>query len=101
MVSKITIEVDFDNQNLPVIQIIQKDSDDVRDKLIRNFLQSLQHTSRWAVISYEGAREIIGDSTYGEVWKIYPITPQKLPQEMELMQTIIDGYQIGDPVTAK
>lgn len=40
MKSRITIEVDFDNGNQPVIQILHyPDSMDVRDKLIKNFTE--------------------------------------------------------------
>ncbi len=53
MTSKITIEVDFDNGNQPVIQILQyPDSDDVRDKLIRHFVQQLGGSS-WCQIKWK------------------------------------------------
>jgi hypothetical protein len=42
MKSRITIEVDFDNGNQPVIQILHyPDSTDVRDKLLKKFLEDL------------------------------------------------------------
>lgn len=89
MLSKITIEVDFSNKNLPVIQILQRDSDDVRDKLISNFLQGLMHTSRWCKIEYNGQ--------YMDThrWNIAPITPYELSDEIKLMEvTIADmGYE--------
>ena len=40
MKSRITIEVDFENGNKPVIQILKQNSDDVRDNLIQSFLES-------------------------------------------------------------
>jgi hypothetical protein len=40
MKSRITIEVDFENGNKPVIQILKQNSDDVRDNLIQSFLHS-------------------------------------------------------------
>jgi hypothetical protein len=39
MKSRITIEVDFDNGNVPVIIIQEKFSDDIRDKLLFSFLE--------------------------------------------------------------
>ena len=87
MKSKITIEVDFDNNNLPVIQILSQDSDDVRDRLIKSFLQSLQHTSRWCKITYCGEASTFEDATVNKQrWRISPITPNELGSEIQLMQ---------------
>lgn len=53
MLSKITIEVDFDNNNAPIIQILQyPDSTDVRDRLIKNFLEKLNQ-SLWCTINHK------------------------------------------------
>lgn len=90
MKSRITIEVNFDEGNLPVIQIINvHNSDDVRDKLISSFLQSLQHTSRWCKILY------IGNASYDEReridrWHIVPIKPAEINSEMELMKSVLN-----------
>lgn len=90
MKSRISIEVDFDANNLPVIQIVQQSSDDVRDKLVQQFLQSLQHTSRWCRITYIGnfgTWDGIKDTTFNEVhkWKIAPIGVSEIPNELNLM----------------
>ncbi len=85
MQSRISVEVDFQNNNLPIIQILRKDSNDVRDKLVSAFLQSLQHTSRWCKITYVGGLDS-NQIEVGDQWKISPITPQELPEEMRLMQ---------------
>lgn len=87
MKSRITIEVDFENGNIPVIQIIQKDSDDVRDNLIRSFLQSLQHTSRWVKILYDGHYMQHGEMENIHKWILRPIVPKELGEEIELMKT--------------
>lgn len=55
MESKIRIEVDFDNGNRPVIEILPKNSDDVRDKLIKSFLQSF-HGNCWCRIRWDGGQ---------------------------------------------
>lgn len=84
MKSRIAIEVDFDNGNLPVIKIISVHSDDIRDRLIQNFLQSLQHTSRWCKIGYVG--DGMNDS---QMWDISPIQPKDLSAEMLLMNSVL------------
>jgi len=99
MKSRITIEVDFENGNLPVIQILSRNSDDVRDHLIRQFLQSLQHTSRWVRIEYidEWSSKEDGDKVYK--WLLKPIVPSDLSQEISLMTGVRDrkcGPQIPE-----
>lgn len=94
MKSRITIEVDFSNNNLPVIQILSQDSDDVRDGLIKAFLQSLQHTSRWCKILYEGEASTFDDATVNKQrWRIVPITPKEIPNEIKLMQATLEEWE--------
>jgi hypothetical protein len=92
MNSRISVEVDFENNNLPVIQILRKDSPDVRDKLVSAFLQSLQHTSRWCKITYVGGTDH-NNNEVGDQWKISPITPLELMEEMKLMEAVINPQQ--------
>lgn len=81
MKSRITIEVDFDNDNEPVIQIISPaESDDVRDKLIQNFLGRLGYTSSWLKLVFsqrhrDGEARIV----------ITAIPPEQLKTEAEIM----------------
>ena len=94
MRSRITIEIDFDKNNLPVIAIAQESSDDVRDKILSQFLQSLQHTSRWLRIEYKGeagATKLI--APYYHKWHLTPITPQELENEIKLMQAVVDDMK--------
>lgn len=94
MKSRITIEVDFSNNNLPVIQILSQDSDDVRDGLIKAFLQSLQHTSRWCKILYEGEASTFDDATVNKQrWRIVPITPKEIKDEVKLMLSVIKNTE--------
>ena len=92
MKSRITIEVNFEENNRPVIQILSEESDDVRDKLIKSFLQSLQHTSRWCKILFMGNQTVYPSNGefYKEVfkWHIVPITPQEMPEEIKLMEAL-------------
>lgn len=103
MKSRITIEVDFENGNMPVIQILARKSDDVRDNLVSAFLQSLQHSSRWCKILYNGnfgVWDSSTDQTRHEVhkWTISPMTPSELPEEMKLMEGVFDRWK-NLPVT--
>ena len=93
MKSRITIEVNFDEGNRPIIQIMQQPSDDVRDKLLQSFLQSLEHTSRWCKILYMGNRSVY-DSKVAEIdhvhsWHIIPLVPKDIPEEIKLMEAVI------------
>jgi len=94
MKSRITIEVDFDENNLPVIQVLSESSDDVRDKLIQSFLQSLQHTSRWCRIEYIGNRSKFAPPMDFDnpihCWHIIPVRPKDIKQEIQLMGAILD-----------
>jgi len=92
MNSRITVEVDFENNNLPIIQIVSRDSEDVRDKLIKSFLQSLEHCSRWTTIQFVGTNSgYKPDATADSwTWKITPVTPSKLEEEVKLMQAELE-----------
>jgi len=90
MKSRISIEVDFDDNNLPVIQVLSQDSDDVRDRLLKAFLQSLQHTSRWCKIIYIGEAATFEDGTVNkERWHIKPLVPNEIEKEIKLMQAVL------------
>lgn len=53
MKSRLTIEVDFDNGNEPYIRcFLDHESDDVRDKLLKSFFQSLGHSSHELTVKY-------------------------------------------------
>ena len=103
MKSRITIEVDFENGNMPVIQVLQQNSDDVRDNLIKSFLQSLQHSSRWCKIQYIGYRAVynggVQEIDNAHTWRIIPMRPQEIPDEMKLMDTVYAEWR-GIPIKA-
>jgi|GEM_PF-2740228 len=78
MKGRISIEVDFNNNNAPVIQIIQyRDSDDVRDKLLSNFLEQFQGSS-WCKIQWSDGND------FNRI-HISPIKPQELKAESAIM----------------
>ena len=92
MKSRITIEVDFENGNMPILQILSRNSDDVRDNLLQSFLQSLEHSSRWCRIQYAGTRGHWNDNLTplsddaAHRWVVVPIKPSELPAEIKLME---------------
>lgn len=79
MKSRITIEVDFENDNQPVIQIVQRFSDDVRDKLISEFLHALGGQSSWCKIDH-----IVGGSDHNLI-RLTPLKPKWLTEQSKLM----------------
>lgn len=80
MKSRITIEVDFDNGQ-PYIKILeQKNSDDVRDKLITFFRQRLGGESSWCYIGFYGDEHSDGITK----WTIHPVMPDKIQEMIEL-----------------
>jgi len=91
MKSRISIEVDFENSNQPVIQIISNDSEDVRDKLIKSFLEGLGHKSRWCRIEYKGQRSNPNPLDYSNnsVYHISVIGTDKIPEEADLMNAMV------------
>ena len=75
MKSRITIEIDFDNQRKPFIQIIQRTSDDIRDRLVSDFLELLDDSSMCSV-DYIGEFISDGSMEYFKRWAISPIEPE-------------------------
>lgn len=101
MNSKITIEINFDNGNEPVIQIIFRNSDDVRDKLIKSFLERLGGDSSWCKIFCDEGRSESGADKF-QRWKIYPINAAQFKEEGAVMleqSRIIDEFQRTGTIT--
>lgn len=87
MKSRITVEIDFDNNNQPVIRIMQKESDDVRDTLITAFLQRLQGGCWLKIKAVHYGVEL--DSRFTQ-WKISPIIPSELSKEIDEIKKYIE-----------
>lgn len=90
MKSRITIGIDFDNGNQPVIQVISEHSEDVRDELVRAFQGTFGYNSSWCRVKYfpsDGARQM---------FIITPIKPKELEQEAKEMQFIYDELKDRD-----
>lgn len=85
MQSKITIEIDFENGNEPVIQIISRQSDDIRDKLIRAFIERLGGNSWCKIYCQQAIGHDEPEERRFQRWKISPITNSQLKEEGEAM----------------
>lgn len=85
MKSRITIEVDFENGNEPIIQIVSRHSDDVRDNLIKAFYQKLGGSS-WCRIVF-GSHMTDPDQPDRDIKriKISPIPSSDLRKESAIM----------------
>lgn len=87
MKSRITIEVDFDNGNAPYIRlIVDRSSDDVRDKLLRAFLEKLGHESVFGKIV---CKSDAPTEENVQRWGIYPIPAEKIQEELSSLPEII------------
>ena len=75
MKSRITVEVDYNNNNQPVIQILQHASDDVRDGLVKAFTEKLGHESATCTIRCEEAPGCDEFGTNNKRWIISPVPP--------------------------
>lgn len=82
MKSKITIDLAEDNQ--PVIKIQYVDSEDVRDKMIKRFIETFSYSSVWVRWSYEG---VISDCS---VSTLRPIPPKEMKSNAEEMLRILN-----------
>ena len=96
MKSRITIEVDFENGNQPVIQIMKAStSDDVRDKLLSNFTEQLGGSS-WCQIRWDE------DQPATDFQRIFisPIKPEQMKEHAEVMleQYRLCGFGKSNPV---
>lgn len=82
MRSKITIEVDFDNGNDSAIYIKSEHTDDIRDKLVQDFISKFAGQSNWCR----------ADFMTGDRVRIKPITAQQLHEQANLMQLMSNEY---------
>lgn len=100
MKSRITIEVDFNNGNTPVIQIIQSNSDDVRDKLIKSFTECLNGSS-WCQIRWvAGGNPLLekdGHFTSSTIF-ITPIPSGQLKDQADIM---LEQYRLNQEFKSK
>lgn len=96
MLSRITVEVDFENNNRPVIQVHERDSDDVRDRLISAVFEKLGHHSRWFRVEFK--HNTVQDGEPGSIWHLVPISPAEYEEEIKLMLAHKNSHETGAPI---
>ena len=94
MKSRISVEVNFNNGNEPVIQILRKDSDDVRDSLIAAFIQKLGGDSCFLRIecAHDHRPNHVWDDESFQRWLITPIPLSDFEKAIEGMQELQKYY---------
>lgn len=95
---KSTIKVDFqsiENTDLlvkslePVIKLVLEDSEDVRDNLLKTFIQSLGGKSSWLQVIFD--KQEINESRSSKIYiTLKSITPNELPNQLEIMKKRIE-----------
>lgn len=88
MKSKVSIDVDFDNQ--PIIKIEYEESTDVRDKLVKKFLESFGGDSTWASFQFENGPF---SKVVNKIATIRPLTPSDLKWQHENMKILSDRFE--------
>lgn len=91
MTGKITIEINFSNGK-PYIKVQgDRNSEDVRDKLIINFFEQFGHFSSWCKIHFNDNSLMI----------IEPITPEKVPDMAIEVKERVDSRLAGEVFLAE
>lgn len=88
MKSKISIDVDFDNQ--PIIKIEYEESPDVRDTLVKKFLETFEGDSRWAQFLFRNGPY---SKVVNKIAEIRPIPPKELKFHHEAAKEVSDKYE--------
>lgn len=86
MKSKITIDVNWANE--PVIKIQFVESEDLRDKMVKRYLERLGNRSEWCEITFEPDREGIDKTAI-----ISTIAPNDITRHLDWMRQVSDQHQ--------
>jgi hypothetical protein len=90
MLSKITIEIDHDNQ--PIIKIKYEASPDVRDSLVKRFMETFHGASCFATFFFDNSVHDMAN----KVAHIRPIKPEEMKQYGDMIQDIVSGKRGSD-----
>lgn len=85
MKSRISIDVDYDNQ--PIIRIEYSPSEDVRDKLVKRFMETFGGDSYFATFFYVNSTLDMGQNRDAV---IRPLPVREMSSHVENFQTIIE-----------
>lgn len=86
MKSKILIDVDYDNQ--PIIRIEYQNSEDVRDKLVKRFLEAFGGQSMYASFYFVDAQPHEGQRAM-----VRPIAPDMLMSNVSIISEMANHYE--------
>lgn len=84
MESRISIDMDWDNQ--PIIRIDYKHSEDVRDKMVKRFMESFGGSSTLATFFFSNIASEQSDTTA----TIRPLPVKEFEQHLTYFQNMID-----------
>lgn len=76
MDSRISAAIDFNNGNKTCINIVQRESEDVRDGIVSSFLQSFATEDRYAKIVY------VGENEYEKHYRIVPLDKEEIKKAL-------------------
>lgn len=93
MKSKITIDMDWDNQ--PIIKIEYQESDDVRDKMVKRFMETFGGSSCWATFFYDQSISEMTEKTNSKA-QIRPLKPSQLGEHWKDMRDSVVGPKHND-----
>ncbi len=93
MKSRITIEVDFDNGNQPILQILQTNSDDVRDKILSSFCQQFGGSS-WCQIKW--VSQVPDDPNQNTFFNRIHITPINQSELKEQANVMLEQHRLNN-----
>lgn len=89
MKSRISIDVDLNNQ--PIIKIEYSPSEDVRDKLVKNFLQGFGSESRWAQFYY--TPELSDEKHANSTAILKPYSIFEMIDERKVINIAVDDHE--------
>lgn len=84
MLSKVTVEIDYNNQGRPYFRVMENaTSDDLKDKAVTQFRRVFNFKSLWCKVDFG---QVQMDGTIQ--WNIHPIPPEELAPHASAMQSI-------------
>lgn len=90
MKSKLTIDLAEDNQ--PIIRIEYNPSEDVRDKMVKRFLETFGGASCWARFQYIDWAYAPDNPILNRVAELRPLSPDQLQENGKEMSNMGDYY---------
>ena len=90
MKSKITIEIDHDNQ--PIILIDYEPSPDVRDSLVKRFLETFEGQSEYASFRFVWTNE----NSINSKARLRPIKPEDLKDVSQNILDVVSGVTASE-----